>query len=90
MSATPFQLDSACLPIYRPAAFEHTIIDYIQDLLLVLSPDGHVLHASQMCLALTTLTPGHLLGKHITTFMHYDDLPVFLEDADANMLGGRP
>jgi hypothetical protein len=33
MSATPFQLDSACLPIYRPAAFEHTIIDGIQDLI---------------------------------------------------------
>jgi PAS domain S-box-containing protein len=90
MSATPFQLDSACLPIHRLAAFEHTILDGIQDLLLVLAPDGRVLHASQMCLALTTLTPEHLIGNHITTFMHYDDLPVFLEEFNANMLEGKP
>ena len=73
MWATPFRLDSTCLPLHRLAAFEQTILDGIQDLLLVLAPDGRVLHASQMCFALTTLTPKHLLGNHIANFMHYDD-----------------
>ncbi|KEQ68409.1 hypothetical protein M436DRAFT_76924 [Aureobasidium namibiae CBS 147.97] len=90
MSATPFHLDSACLPLDRLAAFERNILDGIQDLLLVLAPDGRVLHASQMCLALTSLTPEHFVGNHIATFMHYDDLPVFLEEFKASSLSGQP
>jgi len=90
MSATPFHLDSACLPRHRLAAFEQNILDGIQDLLLVLAPDGRVLHASRMCLALTTLTPEYLVGNHIATFMHYDDLPVFLDEFKASLRSGQP
>lgn len=90
MSATSFRLDSACLPVHRLAAFEQTIIDGIQDLMLVLAPDGRILHASQMCFALTTLAPEQLIGNHITTFMHYDDLPVFLDEFNSSLLSGRP
>jgi PAS domain-containing protein len=91
MSFTPsFHLDSTCLPLHRLAAFEQTILDGIKDLLLVLAPDGCVLHASQMCFALTTLTPQHLVGNHISRFMHYDDLPVFLDEFNTNMLVGKP
>jgi hypothetical protein len=90
MSATFFRLDSACLPLHRLAAFEQTILGGIRDLLLVLAPDGRVLHASQMCLALTTFTPEYLIGNHIGTFMHYDDLPVFLKEFRESMLAGKP
>jgi len=90
MSATPFRLDSACLPVDRLADFEQTIIDGILDLLVVLGPDGRVRHASQMSFALTALTPEHLVGNHIGAFMHYDDLPVFLEGFKATLLSGIP
>ncbi|KAH0284587.1 hypothetical protein KCU62_g8181, partial [Aureobasidium sp. EXF-3399] len=43
-----------------------------------------------MCLALTSLTPEHFVGNHIATFMHYDDLPVFLEEFKASSLSGQP
>jgi PAS domain-containing protein len=90
MSFTPsFHLDSTCLPLHRLAAFEQTILDGIKDLLLVLAPDGCVLHASQMCFALTNLTPQHLVGNHISRFMHYDDLPVFLDEFNTNMLAEK-
>lgn len=90
MSATPFQLDSACLPLHRLAAFEHTILDGIQDLILVLAPDGRVLHVSPMCLALTTIAPEDLIGSYIANFMHYDDMPVFLTEFKASMDSGSP
>jgi PAS domain-containing protein len=90
MSATDFRLDSACLPLHRLAAFEQTILDGVQDLLLVLAPDGRVLHVSPMCFALTTLTPEHLLGNYIASFMHYDDMPVFLAEFQASMAAGSP
>lgn len=89
MSATSFRLDSACLPLHRLAAFEQTILHGIQDLMLVLAPDGRVLHASDMCHALTTFTSEQLIGKYIATIMHYDDLPVFLEQFRASMLTGK-
>ena len=90
MSATDFRLDSACLPLHRPAAFEQAILDGVQDLLLVLAPDGRVLHVFPMCFALTTLTPEHLLGNYIASFMHYDDMPVFLAEFQASMAAGSP
>lgn len=90
MPATSFQLVSACLPLHRPAAFEYNILDGIRDLLLVLGPDFRVLHASRMCFEFTTFTPESLVGSHITTFMHYDDLPVFLNEYNANMLANIP
>lgn len=90
MSATSFRLDSACLPVHRLEAFQQTILDGIQDLLLVLAPDGRVLHASQTCFALTTLTPQHLIGNYIAAFMHHDDMPLFLVEFEASMSAGTP
>ena len=90
MSANSFRLDSACLPLYRLAAFEQTILDGIQDLMLVLAPDGLVLHASSKCFGLTTFTCEHLTGNYIANFMHYDDMPVFLTEFNATMAAGTP
>lgn len=89
MSATGFRLESASLPVHRVAAFEQNILDGVRDLFLVLAPNGHVLHASQMCFELTTLIPEYLIGNHITTFMHYDDLPVFLMQFNACLISGK-
>ena len=58
--------------------------------MLVLAPDGLVLHASSKCFGLTTFTCEHLTGNYIANFMHYDDMPVFLTEFNATMAAGTP
>lgn len=87
--ASNFRVDLESLPLNRSAGFPQRVLGSIRDLLIVLAADGRVLYASQMCQTLTSHSPEFLVGKHITTFMHYDDIPVFLVDFKEGMSTGN-
>lgn len=55
-----------------------SILAASRHLVFVLAADGRCLHATEECYNL--IPADVLLGKHITSFMHHDDLPVFLEN----------
>lgn len=78
--AFKFNVESEHLPVNRSAAFYRKIVNGIQDLVLVLAQDGRILFASSACQSLTAFPPRALVGNLVTTFMHHDDLPIFLAD----------
>ncbi|KAI5270105.1 hypothetical protein E4T47_06503 [Aureobasidium subglaciale] len=77
------------LPTNASANSYQEITDSIQDLLLVLTEDGRILHASAASHSLLQFAPRSLIGRYIATCMSVDDMPAFLLDYDANMEAGR-
>ena len=78
--AFKFNVESEHLPVNRSAAFYRKIVNGIQDLVLVLAQDGRILFASSVCQSLTAFPPKALVGNLVTSFMHHDDLPIFLAE----------
>jgi PAS domain-containing protein len=68
--------------------FKPDIADGIRDLLLVLAVDGRILYASQMSFPLIGKYPEQLVGRYVSTYMNFDDMPVFLSDFKENMARG--
>jgi formate hydrogenlyase transcriptional activator len=67
-----------------------TMIDAIRHSVVVLAPDGIVLHANQVARDLTGLTLGEVKGRDFSQIYHPDEMDHLREERRTRLLGGVP
>jgi PAS domain S-box-containing protein len=66
------------------------VIGEIQDLLLLLTPDGKVLYVSPSCETITGYTPSELENEYLLRYVHNDDKSIFSSEMEECVATGRP
>ena len=65
------------------------VLEELRDLMLVLSADGRVQHASPSSKMLTGYEPFMLLGKFLGDFIHQDDKSMFVREFNESIASGN-
>ena len=65
------------------------VLEELRDLMLVLSADGRVQHASPSSKMLTGYEPYMLLGKFLGDFIHQDDKSMFVREFNESIASGN-
>jgi PAS domain S-box-containing protein len=81
---------SAAIEFAKDQNWMQRIVEELQDLLHILTPDGRILYISERAKQLTGFAPEELIGKSIVDYIHPDDRGIFVREFDDSIASGGP